>query len=68
MNQDRALTRRFALLQAGFFGAYAGTSFFSYILLKQDVPNAYIGLLGALTSCSCTLIQPVWGIVCDRFR
>ena len=33
MNQDRALTRRFALLQAGFFGAYAGTSFFSYILL-----------------------------------
>ena len=68
MNHDQALTRRFSLLQAGFFGAYAGTSFFSYILLKHGVPNVYIGLLGALTSCSCTLIQPVWGFLCDRFR
>lgn len=68
MRNDQTLTRRFSLLQAAFFGAYAGTSFFSYILLKQGVPNTYIGLLGALTSLSCTLIQPVWGILCDRFR
>ncbi|SFP88261.1 Major Facilitator Superfamily protein [Oscillibacter sp. PC13] len=55
-------------MQGSFFAAYAGTSFFSYILLKKEIPNVYIGLLGALTSCSSTVIQPIWGILCDRYR
>lgn len=65
---DRILNRRFAALQGSFFAVYAGTSFFSYILLKKGISHVYIGLLGALTSCSSTLIQPVWGILCDRCR
>lgn len=65
---DRKLNWRFAALQGSFFAAYAGTSFFSYILLKKGIPNVYIGLLGALTSCSSTFIQPIWGILCDRYH
>ena len=47
---------------------YAGTSFFSYILLQKGVPSVYMGVLGALTSCSSTLVQPLWGILCDKYR
>lgn len=68
MQSDQKLGRRFAALQASFFAAYAGTSFFSYILLKKGVPNSYIGLFSALTYCASTLIQPIWGILCDRYR
>lgn len=68
MLSDQKLGRRFAALQASFFAAYAGTSFFSYILLKKGVPNAYIGLFSALTYCASTLMQPIWGILCDRYR
>ena len=59
MQSDQKLGRRFAALQASFFAAYAGTSFFSYILLKKGVPNSYIGLFSALTYCASTLIQPI---------
>lgn len=65
---ERKLSGRFAALQGSFFATYAGTSFLSYILLKKGIDNVYIGLLGALTSCSSTLIQPVWGILCDRYH
>lgn len=68
IKSDRELNQRLAALQGSFFAVYAGTSFFSYILLKKGIPHVYIGLLGALTSCSSTLIQPVWGILCDRRR
>ena len=68
ITDDRKLNRRFAALQGSFFGAYSGTSFFSYILLEKGVSNTYIGLFGALTSLSSSLIQPVWGILCDRYR
>lgn len=64
----KSLDRRFAALQGSFFAAYAGTSFFSYILLQKGLPEFLIGLLGALVSCSSTLVQPVWGLMCDRWR
>lgn len=65
---DQKLNRRFAALQGSFFATYAGTSFFSYILQQKGIANVYIGLLGALASCSSTLVQPVWGNLCDRCR
>ncbi|MCC8061552.1 MAG: MFS transporter [Clostridiales bacterium] len=67
IESDSRLNRRFSALQASFFAAYAGTSFFSYILLKNNIPNAYIGFFGAMTYFSSTLAQPVWGNLCDRY-
>ena len=68
MGNRQGLNLRFAALQGSFFAAYAGTSFFSYILLQNGVANTYIGLLGALTYLASTLAQPVWGILCDRYH
>jgi len=65
---NQKLNRRFSALQGSFFSMYAGTSLFSYILLQKGVPTVYMGVLGALTSCSSTLVQPLWGILCDKYR
>ena len=65
---DKSLDRRFAALQGCFFAGYAGTSFFSYLLLQKGVSNVLIGMLGGLMSCVSTLVQPVWGLLCDRRR
>ena len=42
----KSLDRRFAALQGSFFAAYAGTSFFSYILLQKGLPEFLIGCEG----------------------
>lgn len=65
---NQKLNRRFAALQGSFFSMYSGTSFFSYILLQKGIPSVYMGLFAALTSCSSTLVQPLWGILCDKYR
>jgi PPP family 3-phenylpropionic acid transporter len=66
---DSKLTRQFALLQAAFFAAYSGCSFLSYLLLqKQSFSSALIGVVGALIALSSAAVQPLWGILCDRYR
>lgn len=67
METERKLNRRFAGLQSSFFAAYAGTSFLAYILIQKGVPTVYVGIMGALMSCSSALIQPFWGVLCDRY-
>lgn len=63
---DAQLTRRFALLQAVFFAGYSGCAFLSFLLLQKAMPTALIGVMSAVVSLASTLVQPLWGVLCDR--
>ena len=64
---DRQLTQRFSFLHFAFFAEYAGCGFISFLLMQKSISTAMIGIIAALTYLASTLIQPVWGILCDRF-
>ena len=64
---DRQLTRRFSVLNGAFFASYAGTAFLSYLLMQKQMSTALIGVVGALVALASAAVQPLWGLLCDRY-
>jgi len=64
---DKQLTQRFSFLHFAFFAEYSGCGFISFLLMQKTIGTAMIGIIAALTYLASTLIQPVWGILCDKY-
>ncbi|MBR3297517.1 MAG: MFS transporter, partial [Firmicutes bacterium] len=64
---DKQLTQRFSFLHFAFFAEYSGCGFISFLLMQKTISTAMIGVIAALTYLASALIQPVWGILCDRY-
>lgn len=66
--KEKTLTFRYALLQLTFGVAFAGIVVFtSYYLLARGLNNTRIGLVIAIAGLLAALMQPVVGIIMDRF-
>lgn len=64
---DKQLTQRFSFLHFAFFAEYSGCGFQAFLLMQKSIGTAMIGIIAALTYLTSTLIQPVWGILCDKY-
>lgn len=66
--KTKDLTARFAVIQFCFWTCFAGiVAFSSFYLLGKGMTNTQIGIIIAVSGTIAALLQPVTGIVMDRF-